>query len=62
MGKVDFDMFRFFHIFVMLFKLQRRGNLPIYDRHFLCPVLSIYGGFVPLCWSVNAPTALYNFS
>ena len=55
--KVCFVMLENFCTFVMLFKPQRRGNLPIYDRHFLCPVLSIYGGFVPPCWSVNAPTA-----
>ena len=36
---------------------QRWGNLPQCDRHFLC-LLSPYGGSVPPCWSVNAPTAV----
>ena len=32
--KVCFVMLENLYIFVMLFKPQRWGNLPIYDRHF----------------------------
>ena len=44
-------------IFVVLY-LRKGGETCQLMRGILCLVLSIYGGFVPPCRSVNAPAAL----